>query len=844
MGAGQIGARPVGSDPPLSFGQERLWFLEQFEPNNLAYNRPCHIRLIGRLDLDALRRSLTQLVQRHEALRSRFSDVAGVPVVTIDAADPVKLDVVSLEQFPPAQRATEARRCALEHSRRPFDLSAGSLFYCQVLRLDETEHILLITVHHIVFDDWSQGVLHRELGALYNAATSGRASPLADLPVQYPDCAYWQRQQLDGRLLDEQETYWKKQLHGGQFVLDLPTDRPRPARQTYRGETHRFVIPAGLSHRLHGFGQERGVTHFMTLLIVFNVLLHRYTGEPDLMVGTLIFGRTRVEQEHLIGLFVNTLVLRTDLSGLPSFEELLARVRKTSLDAFAHQSLPFERLLNLFDVSRDLSRTPMFQTLFHFRNVHRPKLDFTSLQAEPYAIDLGIARFDLVLEFERHGPDDVRGRFIYNTALFDPDTVSRMSGHFLTLLQSALAQPSMPVAELPLLTEDERRRVGAWNDTGVDASSDRCVHTKIEARAVDTPDRVAVEGNGVAFTYAELNVRAEALARRLRARGAGCGTTVGICMERSPWMVVGLLGILKTQAGYVPLDPGFPATRLQLMLENSEASLVVSDHVCLTRVPWSKADVICLDEQTCEPFEEPATKVDTPADLNALAYVIYTSGTTGRPKGVEVTNRSLSNLFAGVRDHLCLRPSDSWLAVTSLSFDIHTLELLLPLTVGAKVTVATSDEVRDGRRLLERLRCSGTTVMQATPTLWRMLVELDWPEVGRLQAISGGENLPKPLAQQLLSRVGVLFNMYGPTETTVYSTVEKVVEDGEGPVSIGRPIRNTQIHVLDQHRHEVPVGVAGEIYIGGHGLARGYRNQIQLTGERFIEGLEGSVDGQ
>ena len=849
MSASQHAGRPTETEPLLSFGQERLWLLEQFEPDSLAYNRPCHIRLVGALDLDALRESLTQIISRHEALRYRFSDAGGVPVVKIDIAHPVELDVVSLEHVPRVRRGQEAERLALEHSRRPFSLAAGPLVRCQLLRLDWTEHILLITLHHIVFDDWSQGVLHRELCALYNAATTGSDCPLVDLHVQYADFVSWQRQQLEGEALAEHAGYWKRQLQSGQFVMPLPTDRPRPPRQTYHGGTHRFDMPTGVTHRLRGFAQERKATLFMVLLAAFDVLLYRYTGEADIMVGTPIFGRTRVEHEDLIGLFINTLVLRTDVSGAPSFEELLIQVRQRSLEAFAHQILPFERLVTLLEVPRDVSRPPVFQTFFHVRNVHRPKLNFEGLEAEPYAIDLGIARFDLTLEFESHSPDDLRGRLIYNTDLFDSSTIARMSRHFLTLLDGALAQPAMPVAQLPILTTDERREFDEWNDTEVDTSSDRAVHTQVAACAAHAPDCVAVEGDGGVLTYSELDSRAETLANRLRARGVRRGTTVGICLERSPSMVVGLLGILKAGAAYLPLDPEFPATRLQLMLEDSQVSLVVSENDSRARIPEFSAEVIGLDDQLTGPVAVPVTDRDVdvdagddPADLNALAYVIYTSGSTGRPKGVEVTHQSLANLLEGIGSHLKLGPSDGWLAVTSLSFDIHALELLLPLTVGARVVVATLDEVRDGRSLLDLLHRSQATVMQATPTLWSMLAELDWPEMSKLQAISGGEALSRPLADRLCARVGTLYNMYGPTETTVWSTVEKVTPDGETPVSIGRPIRNTQVYLLDEYQKDVPAGVTGEIYIGGAGLAVGYRNQSELTRERFVYVL--CEDGQ
>lgn len=829
----------MASPPPdshivLSFGQERIWFLEQLEPESGAYNRPCHVRLEGPLDLDALRTALTALVARHDTLRSRFVDRSGVPAVETDDAGPVDLRVTSLEHLPADQRPAEAARLAGAQARRLFNLAEGPVFRADVLRLGPTRHLLLITVHHIVFDDWSQGILHRELGALYSAAVSDSPPPLDPLQVRYRDFAHWEREPLAQRSGTDHESYWQDQLISAPFVLDLPTAGPRPATQTYRGGHYDFRLPASITRQLHTLTKNRGITPFMSLLAGFSAVLHRYTGAASVLVGTPVFGRTRTEWEPLIGLFINTLVMRADFGPTVSYEELVGRVQQTVLKGLSHQDIPFERLLTLLDVPRDPSRSPLFQAFFNYRNVPRPTLTFAGLDAAPYPMPLDVARFDLTLEFERHGPDDLRGRLIYNADLWDLAMTERMAGHLVSLLTAALEAPRRSLDRLPMLTDGERQQRRALNTTSADATADRCIHVQFSECAARWPDRIAVAATDATLTYAELDTQTSALARKLRARGVGPEAVVGVCVERSSALVVALLAILKAGAAYLPLDPDYPPARLALMLEDSGAALVISDPSARTRVPPSAPEVLVSDGSDVTTPPPDHADVGDPVELDTLAYVIYTSGSTGRPKGVEILHRSVANLFAGMDQHLRLSGDDRWLAVTSPSFDIHTLELLFPLTRGSRVIVATETEVRDGRRLVDLMQRSGATFLQATPSTWRLLVQEDWrsPPV---TALSGGETLPRPLANELLRRVGRLYNVYGPTETTVWSTLAEVTPNAEGPVSIGRPLRNTQVRVLDSHRQDVPVGVIGELYIGGLGLARGYRHQPELTSERFIE---------
>ncbi len=816
---------------PASFAQQWLWFLGQSEPDSATYNVPVTIGLRGLLDVSALERSLNAIVQRHEALRTTFHMMDGQPVQVIAPTLTVSLPVVDLRDYHEAERDAQALRLVTDVGHKPFNLARGPLVGATLLRLNEEEHVLLLTIHRIVFDGWSLGVLLRELTTLYEAFSTGQLSPLPELPIQYADFAVWQREMLQGERLAECLAYWKQQLAGMPEGLDLPTDRPHLPVPTSRGSTYRLTLPKWLSDALKELSRREGVSLYMTLVAAFQTLLYRYTGQDDLVIGTVAAGRTQVETEGLIGFFVNILALRTDLSGNPTFGELLGRVREVLLEAQAHQDLPFESLVKELHPTRLLGQNPLFQVMLSFESP-LPTLPpaWTLAQLE---VETGTTKFDLSLELDDR-PEGLISCFEYSTDLFDEATIARMAGHWQTLLEGVAADPAQRIATLPLLTQAERHQeLVEWNATGAVYPQDQCIHQLFESQAERTPEAVAVVFENEQLTYRELNRRANQLAHYLCDLGVGPEVLVGICVERSLDMVVGLLGILKAGGAYVPLDPAFPSERLAFMLEDAQAPVLVTQHHLLTTLPAHGAKVICLDADAAVFAQQSEADPFSGATSDHLAYVIYTSGSTGRPKGVQIVHRAVVNFLLSMREQPGLMAKDTLLAITTLSFDIAALELFLPLIVGARLIVASRDTAADGAALAETLTRAHVTVMQATPITWRLLLAAGWQGKPDLKILCGGEALPLELAEQLLPRAASLWNLYGPTETTIWSTICKI-EPGEEVVTIGRPIANTQIYLLDPQLQPVPVGVPGELYIGGDGLARGYLHRPELTTERFL----------
>ena len=811
-----------------SFAQERLWFLEQLFPGEVAYTMAGAVRLSGALDVGALERALGAVAARHESLRTTFRAVEGTPRQVVAAQAEVRLRVQDLSGLAAAQRDKEALALASAEVRVPFDLAAGPLFRAVLYRTRADEHLLLLLMHHIVSDAWSVSVLLRELAEFYEASVTGRQPSLPELAIQYADYAEWQRDWLKGQELERQLEYWRGRLAGAPQVLELPTDHPRPPAESHRGAQHVFLIAREPSERIKALARREGVTTFMALLAAFEVLLFRYSGQSDLLVGTPIAGRNRTELEGLIGFFANTLVLRGELSGDPSVRELLGRVRETCLGAYAHQDTPFESLVGELRPERDLSRNPLFQAMLILENVPERSLDLPGLTVTPVQVDRRAAQLDLTL-YLQETPEGLRGTFEYATDLFEAQTVARMAGHFQRLLEGLLEAPERRISALPLLTAEEASQQRAWNATATEYSS-ACVQELIARQAARTPERAAVEFAGRCLSYRDLEAKVERLARRLRARGVAPGARVGVFMERCPDMVVAVLAVLKAGGAYVPLDPAFPAERLAFMLEDSAAPLLLTHAAVAAEVPSRAVPILRVDEET--DGEEVARSAAGPSP-DDVAYVIYTSGSTGRPKGVAVTHRSLVNLLESMGREPGFGEADVMLSVTTLSFDIAALELYLPLMKGGKVVLASREEAMDGTLLVARLSSSGATVMQATPASWRLLLESGWRGTPGLKVLCGGEALPRDLADALLSRAGEVWNVYGPTETTVWSTACKL-ESGDGPISIGRPIANTQTWVLDAQLQRQPVGVPGELFIGGVGVARGYWQRPDLTAERFL----------
>nr|QEO74352.1 condensation domain-containing protein [uncultured bacterium] len=828
-------ARPRrDADTPLSVDQERLWLMDQLEPGGHAYHINWASRISGPLDVKVLERCFGEIIRRHEVLRTTFPSENGIPHQRVGPARPFTLPFTDLSVLPDPEREGELLRRIVTSANRPFNLSEGPLMRVELFRLGGQEHAMILTLHHIITDGWSMGVFRREMAALYDAFHAGRPSPLKELPIQFADFAAWQREWLRGEECQKQLAYWKRRLAGAPSATELPTDRPRRPLQTYRGRKQTWRPPQELWKSFKALCQREGVTTFIGALTLFNVLLHRHTGQDDISVGFPSASRTRPETQGLIGYLLNMLVMRTDLSGDPTVRELLGRVREVAVGAYAHSELPYGRLVEEMAKERDTNRNPLFQICFIIADFQDSTPEGAStISMRPIEFEGDTAKFDLTLALNDspHSPSFIAE---YNTDLFDDTTITRLLEHLHVLLEGVVAAPERRVSALPLLGEDERRQLlSEWNETAAEYPRDKPLHELIAAQADRTPDAVAVVFRDERLTYRELNARADKLAHHLRRRGVAAETRVGVCVERSIEMVVGLLSILKAGGAYVPLDPHHPKERLAFVMEDAGVSALLTQSSLLERLPEQRPAAVLLDADgdsvRLESEREPASRL---APEN-LAYVIYTSGSTGRPKGVAIAHRSIVNLLTSMRRQIGLSSSDRLLAVTTLSFDIAALEIFLPLITGACVVVADDEVAADGGRLQDYSERHGVTVMQTTPSRWRMLLETGWRGGERLKILTGGEALPPVLAERLSKHGASVWNLYGPTETAVWATACEV-ERGADIITIGRPVGNTEVYLLDANREPVPVGVAGELYIGGDGLARGYENRPDLTAERFV----------
>ena len=822
---------------PVTFAQQRMWFLNRLQPGSTFYNSPWSLRLAGPLNVPALEQSLGEIVRRHEILRTTFSVQDGEPVQVVTPSKDFCLPVLDLSKT--AGPEAEAKRVALEETRRLMDLEKGPLMRAELLRIGPEDHVLLIMIHHIIFDGWSRRVLSGEMADLYEAFSSGKPSPLPDLALQYGDYAVWQQKLLSGSQTTKQLDYWKRQLEGAPLVLELPIDRLRPAIATYRGARRRVVLPNALLEDLRELSRAEGVTLFMTLLAVFNIVLSRYTAQEDILVGTPVAGRNRVEIEKLIGLFINSLALRTDLTGDPTFRELLSRVRETTLSAYANQDVPFERLVEELHVERDLSRNPVFQVMLILQNIPGKPKGLANITTSVFTDGAETSKMDLML-FAIERADHLETTFEYNTDLFDESTISRLQEHFRIMLEAVVKNPGQRISQFEILAPEERQQLlGAWNETSMAYPRERALHELWERQAEQTPQAIALICGDRQLTYQQLNAQANQVARALAKRGAGPETLVAICIDRTPEMLAGLLGILKAGGAYLPLDPEYPKDRLGYILEDAQASLLVTMASLRDMLPEFAGQRLYLDTDRPEIAAEPEENLPHSAGPDNTAYVLYTSGSTGKPKGVQLTHRNVVNFLSSMQHRPGITADDTLLAVTTLSFDIAGLELYLPLVTGARVVLASRDQARDAGELLALMDRWNVTILQATPVTWWMLLEAGWNGNPRLKALCGGEALPADLAGQLVDRCGELWNMYGPTETTIWSSIYQVQQKPQGTVSIGRvsigrPIGNTTMYVLDAHDRPQPVGVAGELYIGGDGVGRGYWKRPELTAEKFL----------
>ncbi|HEX8393775.1 MAG TPA: amino acid adenylation domain-containing protein [Longimicrobium sp.] len=826
-----------GPDHPASFAQERMWFLNEFAPDSPMYNVPVSVLVQADLDVGLLERAYSEVVRRHESLRTTFHMGAdGQLMQHVHDPFPVRIETIECRHRVGENFSADVNAVVSEEGARTFRMDTLPLFRVTLLRVSDEDYAMVITLHHIIIDGWSYPLVLREAVDLYGAYAEGRPSPLAEPTLRYADFAVWQRQYLQGETLEKQVGYWRDSLAGGP-VLELPTDHPRPAVSSFRGRFHRFRFDARLTGQLRDLCREEAVTLNMVIMAGFYVLLHRYSGQDDVVVGTLLGNRSRAEVEQIVGVFVNTAALRMDLSGNPTFREIVRRTRDAVLQADVHQDLPFEKLVDLLGIERDLSRHPVFQALyFHhtFVRTHRELTPETRtvLSTRPVdaehdvsLVDTGVAKFDLMLATVET-LSGLGAKMEYATDLFDHETIVRMSEHLRTLLDSATVAPDTRVGDLRMMDDAEERTVAETWAAGPELQAPIApVHELIGAQVQRTPDAVAVVAGAERVTFRELDGWANRIAAALVGRGVRTGDVVGVRMERTAAMVAALVGIWKAGAAYVPLEPDYPADRIAFMRRDAGAGVVIVDGD-------AAADELAVPARPVagEVFDAPAVAVS----MSDLAYLLFTSGSTGRPKAVEIEHGTVAAYLGAVTRDPGLAENDVLLSVTTTSFDISVLEIFGPLTTGARLVLASREEATDAVALARMMAAESVTVMQATPASWRMLIHAGWSGSPELRVLCGGEALTTELAEGLLARAGEVINVYGPTECTVWATFFRAQDGGEGILPIGRPVAGTRARVLDAALRPTPIGVPGELWISGAGVGRGYRNRPELTAERFV----------
>jgi amino acid adenylation domain-containing protein/non-ribosomal peptide synthase protein (TIGR01720 family) len=829
---------------PLSYAQQRFWFIDQLRPSGSSYNIPSAVRIEGALDRKVLQECLKEIVRRHESLRTRFVSVAGAPQQVIDDEMEVPLPFIDLTSLPEGAREAQARKMAQKAVAEPFDLGRGPLLRAQLLALDEQRHVLVIAMHHIISDAWSIGLLEHEVSALYEALISGEPSSLPELPVQYPDFSIWQRKYINDEFLEKKSEYWKGQLASLE-ALELPADRPRPQVQTENGANVALLLSPDLTAKLKILALEEVSTLYMVLLGAFQVLLFRYTGQEDVAVGSPVAGRSRGETEKLIGCFINTLVMRTDLSGELGFKELVQRVKKVTLDAFAHQDVPFEKLVEMLQPERNLSRSPLFQVLFVLQNISRGELRFGPAKVTPFELESKTTKFDLTLILGETA-SGLEGMLQYNTDLFDAATIERLAGHLQTLLESIVSNPGQPVSELDIMKDVERRQILMASSGASRPWEQNYVHDLIEQQAARTPVAVAVEHAGKKLSYAELSSRSNQLARYLAGLGVGPEARVGIYMERGAEVLVGLLAALKAGAAYIPLDPAYPAERIIYMLDDGLVSVVLTRGDLAGRMPFFAGRIVNLDAEQKAIAAQSTAPLQSKLSPANLAYVIYTSGSSGKAKGVSVSHENLLVSTLARTDYY-RDPVTGYLLLSSFSFDSSVAGIFWTLAQGGTLILPAEDEHADPAALSSLIASARASHLLALPSLYKLILKTDAPLDSLRVAIVAGESCPAEIVALHRSRLprASLVNEYGPTEATVWSTAWR--DDGaeiRERVPIGQPVANAQALILGRNHKLVPKGVAGELWIGGPGLTRGYLDRPHLTAERFIPDSFGEEPGR
>ncbi|CCQ62420.1 Linear gramicidin synthetase subunit C [Includes: ATP-dependent valine adenylase (ValA) (Valine activase); ATP-dependent D-valine adenylase (D-ValA) (D-valine activase); Valine racemase [ATP-hydrolyzing]; ATP-dependent tryptophan adenylase (TrpA) (Tryptophan activase); ATP-dependent D-leucine adenylase (D-LeuA) (D-leucine activase); Leucine racemase [ATP-hydrolyzing]; ATP-dependent tryptophan/phenylalanine/tyrosine adenylase (Trp/Phe/TyrA) (Tryptophan/phenylalanine/tyrosine activase); ATP-dependent D-leuci len=814
--------------------------------DNAAYNIPAALELKGKLNLNILKKSLNEIIRRHEILRTVFIVIKGDAKQKIISDITLDMPLIDVQNLSKREQEKEIKTNIKYQALQPFNLEKTPLLRSVIFQRDKEDYVLLFTVHHIIADYWSMRVLIQELALIYQAFSQQKPSPLPSLPIQYADFAVWQRKWLQGKEKSEQLEYWSKKLENHPPILQLTTDFPRPAIQSFRGTTEEFFLSPEVSDSLKTLSRQAGTTLFMTLLAAFKILLYRYTGQNDISVGSTVANRNRTEIENLIGLFVNNLVFRTQIKSHISFRDFLSEVKEVALGAYAHQDLPFEYLVEILQPERNLSHNPLFQVMFILHNTPSQKVNLPGLTLKTLSWESQTSRFDLSLDMYETD-SGLRGVFEYNTDLFRESTIKRLIANFKILLDSIINNSEQHISKLNLLTYSEEKqlliegdlvtgRLGDWEIIEEDKYIP--IHRLFEVQVGKTPNNIAVVFEEESLTYQQLNQKANQLAHYLHSLGVKTETLVGICLEPSLEMVISLLAILKVGGAYLPLDPNYPEKRLDFMIKDSEINYLIGssegDFVVLRSGVRSEESIkffVDIKELKAEINKQKDTNIDIEINRENLAYVIYTSGSTGIPKGVQIPHRALSNFLLSMSKKTGLTDNDTLLSVTTLSFDIAALELYLPLIVGAKLILVARNIAVDGVSIAQQLETHQVTVMQGTPATWKLLVSSGWEGKKDLTIFCGGEALDPGLAQYLQQKSKKVWNLYGPTETTIWSSVYEVNSD---KVRLGKPINNTQFYILDKDYNRVPIGVPGELYIGGMGIARGYLNRPELTAERFI----------
>ncbi|NEO15578.1 MAG: amino acid adenylation domain-containing protein [Moorea sp. SIO3E8] len=838
--------------PPLSFAQQRLWFIEKMALSSNAYNMPLTLHLVGKLDYVVLEKSINQIIARHETLRTTFSEIDGTPVQIIEPLFELKLPIIDLSELTPSEATTKLQQLLQQENELSFNLEVDPPIRAQLFQLGKTEHILQITLHHIASDGWSLTVLPKELSAIYTAALEDQPSPLPELPIQYADFAVWQKNYLQGETLETQLNYWKQKLQDLP-QLQLPTDHPRPAVETFNGAGIPINIPATVTSKVKQLTQKQGSTLFMTLLAAFKVLMSRYSGQESIAVGTPIANRNRSEIEGLIGFFVNSLVMYTDLGGFPSFTEVLNRVKQTALEAYSHQDIPFEKLVEELQPQRSLSQNPLFQVSFAVQQseILKPSFSLPNLEVGWYegaGAEMTV-RFDLELHLWPIG-EEIKGFCAYNRDLFSAETISRMLSHYQNLLKAAVETTEQPISKLPLMTEPELDQILVqWNNTRTDYPNDKCIHQLFEEQVENNPNAIAVVFEEQKLTYGELNSKANQLAHYLQTLGVEPDVPVGICLERSLEMVIGILGILKAGGAYVPIDPSYPQERIAYTIADAAVPVLLTQEGLVEGLQEHKAQIICLDRAWSEIIQKSSTNPDSGVQTYHLSYVIYTSGSTGEPKGVMIQHENVTHLFSATESWCSFNSQDVWTLFHSFAFDFSVWEIWGALLYGGRLVVVPYWVSRSPDAFYKLLCQEQVTILNQTPSAFKQLIYFEQSQeyasnISLRLVIFGGEALDFHSLEPWFERHGEtlpqLVNMYGITETTVHVTHYPInsrnIQEGTSSV-IGRPIDNMQAYVLDKNCQLMPVGVGGELYISGAGLARGYLNRPELTQEKFIPHL-------